>query len=164
MKKSAFVLSLILVFTVEAAIAAPNAYLRSDGDVFVKGTVYKRTFWSGYDLSQSLADNPEAQAFYEKHRRSAEWGSVFVWGGLAAALGYSLSTVNSGNYNSNTYWMIFGIPFTIGIFFGAHSHRSLMRAINVYEGVPSEQAWLQRKNRFELVRNQVMIPVLNLSF
>ena len=147
-----FTISLLLSVSFSLqSLASPAAYLNSNHEMIVNGKTAEFAFWSGsYDVGEGFASNPLANKYYEEHKHYGRLFSILNWGALGAALTYSASTVGSGSYNSGTFWTIFLIPWLGGIYCAGESQKNMTKAINIYNGVPEDQAEFRQKNN----RNQ----------
>lgn len=136
------VLIFAMSFSSSATLAQVKAHVEKDSlfspmHIVVDGKKYGRHFFSGYsDLSDAMRSNPEAVEFANRARKQAITGSAFLWGGIAAALTYSV-TRKSGDWRSETYWTIFAAGFIPGVFFMNASEMNTLKAVNAYNGVGS---------------------------
>jgi len=135
-----FLVTLALLTPVHAK---PRAYFDQEDELFsppklmVDGKEISLGFWGFKDVPQALASDPEAYQLAESHRIYRNWGHGLVFGGLAAALIYlfSVRSDSSSDFDSGTYWTLFGAGFIPGVIFHGRANTKLVRALNQYNGV-----------------------------
>lgn len=133
-------------------------------EVVVDGRAYGPHFFTGFaDLPEAMKANAEAREFAQRATEQAMWGSVCLWGGLAAALVYSGSTDRT-NYNSGTYWGIFLTGFLPGAFLFGASQRNTFRAINSYNGIKVKTSRLAPEKIQLMPTQQGGVAALSWSF
>jgi hypothetical protein len=95
-------------------------------------------FFSGFsDLTETMALNPDAVAFAERARVQHIWASSLMWGGLAAAIAYTIVAESPNHHwDGGTYWTVFLVPFIPGAFLQGASMMNTNKAINAYNGIP----------------------------
>jgi hypothetical protein len=132
------------------AAEPPKAYIRSDQHLILNGHKYHRQFFTGsFSVDNGFSDNPEAAEEYRLHRVWGYWGGGFVWGSLLTLVGYTVVAVNNNSYSGDVAFFLFWLPeFIFGGFALGKSHMHLLRAINIYNGIPSNQANNERDLRF----------------
>jgi len=134
--------ALLLVSYSVVAFAAPATYMNSERELLIDGKKYEMHFWrGGFDLGDALAKNPVAQAEYAQYEKLLCWSSGLNWGALAAGLTYAVS--NSSTFNSGTFWTIFLVPWIAGIVVHVKADTHFIKAMNIYNGVPPDQAEFQ---------------------
>ena len=141
------------------ALAQPAAYIRSNGQFVGNGSEYPRGFWvpAVRDAEEVFSVSPEAAEQYRKHRTAAKWFGILNWGALGAFVLYSVISSSSDSYDSGTGVVIFALPWVGGIYMGAKSSRHLLKAMNIVNGVPVDQARTRPMNTLH-------VPLLAWSF
>lgn len=164
-----FKLMLAFVFTLSStAMAAPNVYVRSNGQFVANGNEYKRGFWvpAVEDADEVFRSNPEAYREYQDHITDARWFSILNWGAVGAFALYASISSGANRYNGTAGLLVFFVPWIGGIFAAAKSNRHLLKAMNLMNGVPSSEAMLDGTPRFEPGSKDVAFqaPILSWSF
>lgn len=139
MKKIALLICAFL-FT-QTLFAKPKAYFEVEDRfwypnprIVVDGNEYKPGFWGIRGLPEAFASNPKAQAYAESFDSYRKCTVISMWAGLGAALAYLVAT-SGDDYDSGTYWSIFGVGFVTGTMCAARGQTKLRKAINTYNGV-----------------------------
>ena len=137
MKLFALVLAVALG---SAAYAQPNAYFRSNGQFVAGGNEYPRNFWTGglKDADEVFKVHPEALKAYDAHLEYAKWFGILNWGALGALAIYAVAA--GDDYEGGVGALVFAVPWISGIFVGAKSQAQLIKAVNIVNGVPVNQA------------------------
>ena len=132
--------TLLLALSLPLA-AAPKAFMNSDWNIVVDGKKMERNVWKGgFNITNEFKSNSTAQELIEKSNQQGKIGSILNWGALGAFLLYSTSTTANDSYNSTTGSLIFLVPWITGIVYSTKSAKNLTKAINIYNGVPADQA------------------------
>jgi hypothetical protein len=161
-------LSLCLIlssFSVLAETPPPSVYLRSNMNLMVNGKSFSRGWFTGrFDVGDALAANPVANQEYHLHRVWGAWGSGFIWGSLASFLTYTLVASANHNYSPDVaLWLTWFPEFLFGLVAVGRSQYHLLRAINIYNGVPKNLAQNNSDLRFASAVNQ-FAPSIGLKF
>lgn len=153
-------ISVITFFLAQPAFAEPHVYFRSNGEFVSKGKTYKSGFFMPYlmDADEVFKSNPKALAEYEAHVHDAKWAGILNWGALGVFLVYSVATTSSGSYDSGTGLTIFAIPWFGGIYMASQAGSHLLKAVNIVNGVPAEEARRERSTE------ALQLPILAWSF
>jgi hypothetical protein len=149
MLKALLLASLILT-SFGVAAEPPAAYFRSDQYLIVNGKQYHRQFFTGiYDVENGFESNPEAKEEYRLHRVWGYWGGGFLWGSLVTLATYSIIASANDSYSYDVAVFLFWMPeFIFGAFALGKSHNHMLRVINIYNGIPKDQAGNGRDLRF----------------
>lgn len=102
-----------------------------NNDVVWKKKIYKSgTFVQTYDEVKSMyTDSQETQDKFAIANEYSKKSSVFLWGGVAAAIAY---LVSSDDPSIGTYWGLFSVGFFPGIYYEQKRNNLIDTAIEEY--------------------------------
>lgn len=121
--------------------AQPKVYVRSNGQFVANGNEYPRGFWvPTIRDAEEVFTNPIALEAYQKHITYGKWFAALNWGALGAMLTYTIITAGGDDWDGGVALLIFAVPWTAGAFFGLASNQQLIKAINIMNGVPTNEA------------------------
>jgi hypothetical protein len=154
---------LSVCFVAQGVLAAPAIYFSTARQkVIANGKEYVPNFWTArVDMGETFKNNPDAQKEYDLYQTRIK---IFPWlnyGALAALLTYSIAT-DSDNYRSGTALTLFFVPWISGLFVVGSAQTHLTRAINIYNGVPAQDA--QTKPMLQNRSYALAVPIFNYSF
>ncbi|MGE0762805.1 MAG: hypothetical protein AB7N80_05960 [Bdellovibrionales bacterium] len=156
MRVFSMILALILAISSCGVVAEPTVYFRSNGKFVGQGEEYKHGFWIPvlHDAEPLFSSDPRALHYYKQHVRYGKWFAALNWGAVGAYLTYAIATISDSSYDYNfgTGLAIFFVPWLIGGAVGAESRRSLVKAMNIINGVAPDQA---RQQFLSLPKTQV---------
>lgn len=161
-------LSLCLIlssFSVLAETPPPSVYLRSNMNLMVNGESFSRGWFTGrFDVGDALAANPAANQEYHLHRVWGAWGSGFIWGSVVSLVTYSLVASANHSYSPDVAILLTWFPaFLFGAVAMGRSEYHLLRAINIYNGVPKDLALSHSDVRFATATDS-FAPSVGLKF
>ncbi len=146
-----------------SAVAGPRVYFRSDNKTIYNNKTYEFGFWVPklQDADEIFSNSPEAARFYQEHVSHAKTFAAFNWGALGAVLVYGAA---AKQYNRDTALAVFAVPWIIGIVYAGKSQKALIKAFNVSNGVPSDQASLELTPPAKVAANSLQVPLWAWSF
>lgn len=150
----------------QAPAEIPAVYLRSDNHVIIDHHAFSPEFFTGrFDLGERLASNSEAQQEYLMHRKLGLWGGIFLWGSLVTLSTYTLIAINNNSYSPDVaIWLCFIPEFLAGALMLGASRYHLLKAVNLYNGIPNDQAIRDITGERLAVGTPVFAPSLGLKW
>lgn len=153
------------LLSVKQVPQSPAIYFRStDGRMILNNEAFAPAFFTGrYDVGDRLNSNPEAAEEFRLYREWGLWSSILIWGSLATLITYSVIAVSNDHYDPTAGFLVWFVPFLSGAYSGARSQLHLLRAVNLYNGVPSNMAARDPELRFAKGAND-FAPSIGLHF
>ncbi|MES2769578.1 MAG: hypothetical protein V4596_10585 [Bdellovibrionota bacterium] len=135
------ILAFILMLSLQA-VAAPRAYYSSDKNNFlINGREASGQIWGfGYRVPGEFSNNINAHEIYKDYVIAKNWSGVLLWVGFPSYM--------IGAFDNNDRLYIGGAAaFIVGAFLSRSANLKLQKAINIYNGVPSDLAIKTREER-----------------
>jgi hypothetical protein len=144
------VLLLSFFFITQPVMARSNAYVKSNDNWFadhflvIDGKEHKFQMFNESDEFVKMFEGNELSLKHAKQYASnSKKFHYSLWGGLGLAVFYLFSTENA---NGLTYWTIFLTGMFTGTYFASQAQHHMYKAINIYNGIPEEQAFFRSNN------------------
>ena len=129
----------------QPASAEPRVYLTSKFQFVADEKPVHCNWWNDTcEFGNFFQDSPEARGEYAQFLDLAQWTPYLRWGAVGLLLGYSVITLGSDhNFDGGSAAAFFLVPWITGIIVSNRAKAHLVRAINIINGVPPEQALLR---------------------
>jgi hypothetical protein len=163
-KRFLLVVSAVIGLNATTASAEPRVYLTSQVKMIADGKEITCSWWNDRcEFGTFFDDSTDARAEYQKYQKIAYWTPYLRWGAIGLFVGYSIIKLSSdGTYDSGAALAFFIVPWVASQVVSFHATRHLLRAINIMNGVATDQASNSgpafpplannRENRTDLVR------------